>query len=120
MIQRSAADGFIGQAVVACDDDPALPRVLPGHGVTPDDALAAFHISFDGENEILDDGDVAVDADVNGAQFADDDLGGFRPEADPFVQPRAVDVDRAFVAETEEILMDIFQKFIYAFVNQMV
>ena len=92
---------------MAADDDPSLRLFFPGHRVAADDPFAALIVFLDGENKILHDGDIAVDADIHGAQFTNGDLGRFGPEAHPFIQPRTVDIDGALVPEAEEFGMDI-------------
>ena len=93
---------------MAADHDPTAGLFLPGHRVTANDPFAALVVFLNGKNKILDNGDIVMDADVNGAQFSDGDLGRLGPKAHPFIKPRTVDVDGALMSEAEKFRMNVF------------
>lgn len=102
------ANRFIHKIIMAADDDPMVTLILPGHRIATDHPIAAFGVLFDRENKILHDSNILVDADIDRTQLANDDLGRFRPEPDPFVQPWLIDIDRAFMAEADKVVVNIF------------
>ena len=61
-----------------------------------------------------------MDLDLDGTQFTNGDIGAFGPKTDPFMKPGTVNRDRAFMAITHHVRMDIFDKFIHLFVDQQV
>ena len=112
-------DCLIHKVIMAPDDNPTVLLPFPRHRVTPDHPLAPLIVLFDGKYEILDDGDIVMDLNINGPELAYGNLGRFGPEPHPFIQPRPVNIDRALVPNPDEIRRDILQKILPPPADQM-
>ena len=72
------------------------------------------------KNKILNNGNIRMDANMDRAQFTNHDFCGFSPKTDPLFQPRLININRAFMAKAEEIVMDVFQKFVHTGIDQVI